>query len=341
MSHEPDYKAAFLEWIAKTDWVQEQQSSFPFRTLGIHRADVMRQEIERLRETLAARPVQQPAPVAGQEPMGMFMRNDYGILRQVDPDIVKAYPDDPGRMPLFAAPVPAASVQPGCGCFPDQACDVCGVPVAAPVAGQERKAVDMILFCPVCHVQHIDAPDDSNVGWSNPPHRSHLCHECGYIWRPADVATNGVRAIKTKGSADSPKTDSGRDTDPAPVDALSQGAGELPPLPAPWGTMYGRHDGNSERDGYTADQMRGYAIDYALAAHPAASVAQGEGQQDAAQEALETLPRYSAIAVQNNGYEWNAEMQLEANNPPAGDYVRYEDVAELFATILVAQQPKD
>ena len=43
-----------------------------------------------------------------------------------------------------------------------------------------------------------------------------------------------------------------------------QGDGELPPLPAAWGTMYGRRDGNSEKDGYTADQMRGYAIDYGM-----------------------------------------------------------------------------
>ncbi len=35
------------------------------------------------------------------------------------------------------------------------------------------------------------------------PHRSHLCHGCGHIWRPADVPTNGVVATKTKGKADS------------------------------------------------------------------------------------------------------------------------------------------
>lgn len=35
-------------------------------------------------------------------------------------------------------------------------------------------------------------------------HRSHLCHGCGHIWRPADVPTNGVAAVKTKGKADSP-----------------------------------------------------------------------------------------------------------------------------------------
>ena len=43
-----NYKAAYLEWLEKTEWVQERQDCFPFRTLGIHRADILRKEIERL-----------------------------------------------------------------------------------------------------------------------------------------------------------------------------------------------------------------------------------------------------------------------------------------------------
>ncbi|WP_446903052.1 hypothetical protein [Burkholderia sp. YIM B11467] len=72
--------------------------------------------------------------------------------------------------------------------------------------------IDMLLFCPKCGVQHIDAeewhddPHDIEQGqirvWDNPPHRSHLCHACGTIWRPADVPTNGVAAIQTRGKAD-------------------------------------------------------------------------------------------------------------------------------------------
>lgn len=70
--------------------------------------------------------------------------------------------------------------------------------------------IDMLLFCPKCGRQHIDAPDaDSSVessghetAWTNPPHRSHLCKFCGHIWRPADVATNGVAVIKTRGEKD-------------------------------------------------------------------------------------------------------------------------------------------
>lgn len=62
--------------------------------------------------------------------------------------------------------------------------------------------VPMLLFCPKCSTQHIDAPDERTEGWDNPPHRSHLCHACGCIWRPADVPTTGVRSIKTAGKAD-------------------------------------------------------------------------------------------------------------------------------------------
>lgn len=73
--------------------------------------------------------------------------------------------------------------------------------------------IPMILFCPMCGMQHIDAPEPNNnhpdespecapSRWQNPPHRSHLCHECGCIWRPADVATVGVEKIQTRGKDD-------------------------------------------------------------------------------------------------------------------------------------------
>lgn len=83
--------------------------------------------------------------------------------------------------------------------------------------------IPMVLHCPACSLQHIDAPDkahkaDCSYGdlpgqpcdchpWTNPPHRSHQCAGCRHIWRPADVATTGVAAITTKGQADSPPVD--------------------------------------------------------------------------------------------------------------------------------------
>ncbi len=86
--------------------------------------------------------------------------------------------------------------------------------------GEARPPVDMILYCPTCGVQHIDAPEEMKVSivsqggkpayanldklpWTNPPHRSHLCQACGHIWRPADVCTNGVASIATRGEKDS------------------------------------------------------------------------------------------------------------------------------------------
>lgn len=86
--------------------------------------------------------------------------------------------------------------------------------VATHAAAEEPAPIDMVLHCPKCGMQHIDAPEDADCdgevvhsfGWGNPPHRSHLCHGCGHIWRPADVPTNGVAAVKTAGKNDSPIT---------------------------------------------------------------------------------------------------------------------------------------
>lgn len=68
---------------------------------------------------------------------------------------------------------------------------------------QLDKPIPMILYCPNCGCQHVDKPEPER-GWENPPHRSHLCAECGWIWRPADVATVGVQLITTVSTKDSP-----------------------------------------------------------------------------------------------------------------------------------------
>jgi len=64
-----------------------------------------------------------------------------------------------------------------------------------------KAPIDLLLFCPNCFEQHIDqAQPEKN--WDNPPHRSHECQHCGIVWRPADVPTNGVATIQTKGQRD-------------------------------------------------------------------------------------------------------------------------------------------
>ena len=67
-----------------------------------------------------------------------------------------------------------------------------------------ERPIPMILFCPSCGVKHVDAPDERTPSWTNPPHKSHLCHGCGHIWRPCDRPTEGVKEIATVGKADSP-----------------------------------------------------------------------------------------------------------------------------------------
>ncbi|WP_180541405.1 hypothetical protein [Nevskia soli] len=87
------------------------------------------------------------------------------------------------------------------------------------LTGERAEPISMVLYCPNCGAQHIDAPESEpgriissgpgagraiapKVTWANPPHRSHLCHACRCIWRPADVPTIGVECTKTEGKAD-------------------------------------------------------------------------------------------------------------------------------------------
>lgn len=95
---------------------------------------------------------------------------------------------------------------------------------APPISPRDAEPIPMILHCPACGLQHIDEPDERTPDWSNPPHRSHLCHGCGHIWRPADVPTTGVAAIQTKGKADSlpPISPRGVSEDDAAFEARAQ-----------------------------------------------------------------------------------------------------------------------
>jgi len=65
----------------------------------------------------------------------------------------------------------------------------------------EQLPIPMILYCPVCQMQHIDAPNPE-IGWEDPPHKSHECQGCKAVWRPCDLATTGVRELATRGKSD-------------------------------------------------------------------------------------------------------------------------------------------
>jgi rubredoxin len=69
-----------------------------------------------------------------------------------------------------------------------------------------QSPMPIITYCPKCGAKHVDAPNPE-MNWDNPPHKSHLCHVCGYVTRPADFPTTGVAEIKTRGQRDMPKSD--------------------------------------------------------------------------------------------------------------------------------------
>lgn len=67
-------------------------------------------------------------------------------------------------------------------------------------SGQDRRKASatplpMLLFCPRCQKQHIDAPEPA-TGWTNPPHATHTCQHCGLLWRPSNHNTEGVEFVK-------------------------------------------------------------------------------------------------------------------------------------------------
>lgn len=62
--------------------------------------------------------------------------------------------------------------------------------------------IQMVLYCPNCGHQHLDQPNHA-IGWLNPPHKSHLCEFCKFVWRPADIETTGVIKTQTMGKDDS------------------------------------------------------------------------------------------------------------------------------------------
>jgi predicted RNA-binding Zn-ribbon protein involved in translation (DUF1610 family) len=55
----------------------------------------------------------------------------------------------------------------------------------------ERGApIPMLLGCPGCGKRHVDRGE-----YATKPHHTHACQECGMCWRPAIVATVGVRFL--------------------------------------------------------------------------------------------------------------------------------------------------
>lgn len=53
-----------------------------------------------------------------------------------------------------------------------------------------NEPIPMLLWCPQCHNRHIDEGE-----YVTKVHHSHACQYCGLVWRPAIIATVGVRYL--------------------------------------------------------------------------------------------------------------------------------------------------
>lgn len=55
---------------------------------------------------------------------------------------------------------------------------------------ESNAPIPMRLNCPSCGDLHIDDGE-----FATKPHHTHACQSCGNVWRPAIVATVGVRFL--------------------------------------------------------------------------------------------------------------------------------------------------
>lgn len=60
----------------------------------------------------------------------------------------------------------------------------------AALRGLIQEPIPMLLWCPGCGVRHLDEDE-----YATKPHHTHACQHCGMCWRPAVVATVGVRFL--------------------------------------------------------------------------------------------------------------------------------------------------
>lgn len=224
----------------------------------------------------------------------------------------------------------------------------------APTQTGEENPIPMILHCPVCGLQHVDAPDTHDEAadkmlssprvepWNNPPHRSHLCRPehggCGHIWRPADVPTEGVAAITTWGKNDSPPTTRTGEENAGLVEALEQAEG--------WFLDYAhQHDakGTAEaRAKADVNRDRANALRAAINDAPASrSPIPGEALQNQLTrnpgELAATNPLSLGKGIKMSGH--TVDEATDTSSPPSGrpERVRCIDAWDSFNNLVVGK----
>src|ERR1700733_1732586 len=192
----------------------------------------------------------------------------------------------------------------------------------------EPSPIDMVLHCPACGLKHVDAPEG---GWTNPPHRSHLCRVqdggCGHIWRPADVPTNGVAAVRTRGTHDGEIVEPGtRASTIDPRRALDVMLGTVREMDAPSPAIsstsevyHFQKDSTSSLSAVAAPPTLATAADMARAQYVTAPLHLGvpftREKDEALRSALISLMRI-AVAYLPTTYQIDLELTHRAAFPP-------------------------
>ena len=73
---------------------------------------------------------------------------------------------------------------------PALASDVANAMNVRDAAPKSEAPIPMIISCPACGARHIDEGE-----FATKAHHTHACQTCGVCWRPAIVATCGVRFL--------------------------------------------------------------------------------------------------------------------------------------------------
>lgn len=88
------------------------------------------------------------------------------------------------------------------------------------VATVTMNPIPMLIWCPMCNQRHIDQGD-----FAVRPHHTHACQFCGFTWRPAIVATVGVRFLP--GFKDDDPPPAARAPEPSEEDTLAEADARL------------------------------------------------------------------------------------------------------------------
>lgn len=170
------------------------------------------------------------------------------------------------------------------------------------------EPIQMLLWCPECGTRHVDEGE-----FATKRHHTHACQECGMVWRPAIVATCGVRFLPGFKGTGLFKVDEGRTERIQELRDFLEGAnlGPAPSRPQPWQEKLTK----APRKTHLEELTEQGDVQTVTSPHPAAVVVtfRPEGRELKAEPAKEALEEFKGIAAV---LEAEAASQLKSDLAP-------------------------